>query len=162
MQADKEAGKFLEANTVEGCHGSGMFGIAFSAISSVAATGDPRLFMFIVKGTMMLAMFMSSLLRGWWYICCVRTSHNVRHTPAWHICSLTTSLDPSLKFALRLLHKQPRIGSKNWILRRRAFHLVLMPVCLHTCLVRSMEVHTRAGRGMCFISPSLGKHCKAQ
>ena len=43
MQADKEAGMFLEANTVEGCHGSGMFGIAFSAISSVAATGDPCL-----------------------------------------------------------------------------------------------------------------------
>lgn len=43
MQADKEAGMFLEANTVEGLHGSGMFGIAFSAISRMAATGDPRL-----------------------------------------------------------------------------------------------------------------------
>lgn len=43
MQADKEAGKFLEANTVDGPHGSGMFGIAFSAISNVAATGDARL-----------------------------------------------------------------------------------------------------------------------
>ncbi|KAL3144063.1 adenylate kinase [Trebouxia sp. C0010 RCD-2024] len=39
MQADKQAGKFLEASMVEGPHWSGMFGIAFSAISSVAATG---------------------------------------------------------------------------------------------------------------------------
>lgn len=42
MQADKEAGKFLEANTVNGPHGSGIFGIAFGAISSVAATGALR------------------------------------------------------------------------------------------------------------------------
>lgn len=42
MQADKQAGKFLEASMVEGPHWSGMFGIAFSAISSVAATGALR------------------------------------------------------------------------------------------------------------------------
>ena len=43
MQADKQAGKFLEADVVEGPHGSGKFGIAFSAVSSVAATGALRL-----------------------------------------------------------------------------------------------------------------------
>ena len=39
MQSDKQAGKFLEAHIVDGPHGSGMFGIAFSSVNSVAATG---------------------------------------------------------------------------------------------------------------------------
>ena len=60
MQADKEAGKFLEANTVDGFHGSAMFGIAFSAVSSMAATGDPlRPIMSAKKLLMVLPLFMS-------------------------------------------------------------------------------------------------------
>ena len=40
MQADTEAGNFLEASTVAGSHGQGMFGISFDAVRNVAATGE--------------------------------------------------------------------------------------------------------------------------
>lgn len=40
MQAEIDSGSFLEAATANGPHVQGMFGISFSAIRSVAATGD--------------------------------------------------------------------------------------------------------------------------
>ena len=110
MQADKEAGKLLEANTVEGPHVSGMFGIAFSAISSVAATGDPCLSC-LSKGYRDAFNVLSCLLNGLWYICCASTSDILRHRSGTY--AVWQPLLTSLRYALHLSHKQPKSGTSG-------------------------------------------------
>lgn len=93
MQADKEAGKFLEANTVDGPHGSGMFGVAFSAISNVAATGTAYLSFLCT----------CQLAYGVEYPQGVSTPYILQGTGStWCICSLTISVDRFLSHELCL------------------------------------------------------------
>lgn len=85
MQADIDAGLFLESNHVTGPHGAGLFGISYAAIAEAAATGMSSNQPWSTHGFSWLAPFM----------------HVVQHLPSIRVQSapFLVNVDPNNKHA---------------------------------------------------------------